>query len=135
MKTEAIGAEEVTDGTANLIHRPVKVPGRRRGAFWVPLVWAVVPTVLLGLLGFHLDDLPEKVVGVVFVAVMLPAAVICERLGFGHFNIFGGNTIPDWLFCSFMIAVVYLYSLVFVLVGRFVVRLVRGDPTSPHLPL
>ena len=107
----------------------------------MPLVWAVVPTVLLGLLGFHLDDLPEQVVGVVFVAVMLPAAVICERLGFGHFNIFGGNTIPDWLFFSVMIAVIYLYSLVFVSVGRFVVRLVRGaqevrgDPTSPHLPL
>ncbi len=81
--------------------------------------------------GFHLDDLPEQVVAVVFVAVMLPAAVICERLGFGHFNIFSGNTIPDWLFFSVMIAVVYLYSLVFVLVGRFVVRLVarvvRGE--------
>jgi hypothetical protein len=124
MKTEAIGAEEVTDSTANLSHRPVKVEGRRRRAFWVALVWAVVPTVLLSLLWFHINDLPEKVVGVVFVAVMLPAAVICDRLGFGHFNIFSGNTIPDWLFFSVIIAVVYFYSFVFVLVGRFVVRLV-----------
>jgi hypothetical protein len=122
MKTEAIGADKVTDGTANLSHRPVKVEGRRRGAFRMALVWAVVPTVLLSLLGFRLDDLPEQVVAVVFVAVTLPAAVICERLGLGHFNIFSGNTIPDWLFSSVMIAVVYLYSLVFVLVGRFVAR-------------
>jgi len=125
MKTEAIGAEEVTDSTANVSHRPVKVQGRQRGAFLGALVWAVVPTVLLSLLWFRIDDLPERVVGVVFVAVMLPAAVICERLGFGHFNIFGGNTIPDWLFFSVMIAVVYLYSLVFVLVGRLGVRGVR----------
>ena len=127
MKTEAMGTEEVTDGTANLSHRPVKVERRRRGAFRMALVWAVVPTVLLSLLWFHINDLPEKVVGVVFVAVMLPAALICEKLGFGHFNIFGGNTIPDWLFFSVMIAVVYLYSLVFVLVGRLVVRVVRGE--------
>jgi hypothetical protein len=126
MITEAIGAEEVTDSTANLSHRPVKVQGRRRRAFWVASVWAVVPTALLSLLWFRIDDLPEQVVGVVFVAVMLPAAVICEKLGFGHFNIFSGNTIPGWLFFSVMIAVVYLYSLVFVLVGRFVVRLVAG---------
>jgi hypothetical protein len=127
MKTEAMGTEEVTDGTANLSHRPVKVEGRRKGAFWVPLVWAAVPTVLFSLLWFHIDDLPEQVAGVVFFSVMLPAALICEKLGFGHFNIFGGNTIPDWLFFSVMIAVVYLYSLVFVLVGRLVVRVVRGE--------
>ena len=125
MKTETNAAEEVTDGTANLSHRPVKVERRRKGAFRMALVWAVVPTVLLSLLGFRLDDLPEQVVAVVFVAVMLPAAVICERLGFGHFNIFSGNTIPDWLFISVMVAIVYLYSRVFVLVGRFVVRVVR----------
>jgi hypothetical protein len=128
MKTEAIGAEEVTVSTANLSHRPVKVEGRRRRAFWVALVWAVVPTVLLSLLWFHINDLPEQVVGVVFVAVMLPAAVICEKLGFGHFNIFSGNTIPDWLFFSVMIAVVYFYSFVFVLVVRLVAgRLVKSE--------
>jgi hypothetical protein len=128
MKTEAIGAEEVTVSTANLSHRPVKVEGRRRRAFWVALVWAVVPTVLLSLLWFHMNDLPEQVVGVVFVAVMLPAAVICEKLGFGHFNIFSGNTIPDWLFFSVMIAVVYFYSFVFVLLVRLVAgRLVKSE--------
>jgi hypothetical protein len=126
MKTEAVGAEAVRDGTANLSHRPVKVEGRRRRAVWVPLVWAVGPTVLFSLLWFHINDLPEQVAGFVFFSVMLPAAVICEKLGFGHFNIFSGNTTPDWLFFSVMIAVVYLYSLVFVLVGRFVVRLVAG---------
>ena len=84
MKTEAIGAEEGTDGIANLSHRRVKAEGRRRGAVWVPLLWALGPTVLFSLLWFHIDDLPEQVVGFVFFSVMLPAAVICEKLGFGH---------------------------------------------------
>ena len=128
MKTEAIGEGEVTDDTANVSRRPVKVKGRRRGAFWVALVLAVVPTVLFSLLWFHIDDLPEQVAGVVFFSVMLPAAVICEKLGFGHFSIFGGNTIPDWLFFSVMIAVVYFSNLVSVLVWRLVVgRWVRGE--------
>jgi hypothetical protein len=126
MKTETIGAEEGTDGAANLSYRRVKVEVRRRGAFWVPLLWAVGPTVLFSLLWFHIDDLPEQVARVVFFSVMLPAAVICEKLGFGHFSIFGGNTVPDWLFFSVMIAVVYVYNLVPVLVGRFVLRRVAG---------
>jgi hypothetical protein len=90
------------------------------------LLWALGPTVLFSLLWFHIDDLPEQVARVVFFSVMLPAAVICEKLGFGHFSIFGGSTIPDWLFFSVMIAVVYLSNLVSVLVGRFLARLVLG---------
>lgn len=124
MKTEAIGAEDVTDGTADVRRRRKKIEGQRRGSFWVALVLAAIPTVLLTWLGFHLGDLPEQIAGVVFFAVILPTAAICETLGFGHFSIFGGNTIPDWLFFSVMIVMVYVSNLVSVLVGRFVVRLV-----------
>ena len=74
----------------------------------------------------RINDLPEQVADVMFIAVLLPAVVICEKLGFGHFNIFSGSTIPDWLLFSVMIAFVYLYSLILVVIGRLVVRLLAG---------
>jgi len=74
----------------------------------------------------RINDLPEQIATVVFVAVLLPAVVICEKLGFGHFNIFSGSTIPDWLLFSVMIALVYVYSLILVVIGRLLVRLVVG---------
>jgi hypothetical protein len=98
---------------------------RRKGRFWVLLVWAVIPTGLVILLTFLLRyyEFPEEVVGVLFFAVVIPAALTCEKLGLGEFSIMGGSTIPDWLFFSVMILLVYLYSLVFVAAGRGVVSL------------
>jgi hypothetical protein len=118
MRTEVIEPGEA---------QPWRVQKRRKGRFWVPLVWAVIPTVLVILLTFLLRyyEFPEEVVGVLFFAVVIPAALICEKLGFGQFSILGSSTIPDWLFFSVMIALVYFYSLVLMLSGRSVVWLVR----------
>jgi Na+/melibiose symporter-like transporter len=62
---------------------------RRKGRFWVLLVWAVIPTVLVILLTFLLRyyEFPKEVVGVLFFAVVIPAALICEKLGLGEFSI------------------------------------------------
>jgi hypothetical protein len=118
MRTEAIGASQ-GDEPENAGEK------RRKGRFWIPLVWAGVPT-LVATLGtcffWRLFELPEPVVGVLFFAVVLPAAVICEKLGFGQFSILGGSTVPDWVLFSVMIALVYLYSLVLVIMGRGVWR-------------
>jgi hypothetical protein len=90
------------------------------------LVWAAVPTLVVSLsIWARFDQLPEQVVGVLLFAVLLPAAMICEKLGLGQFNILGGSTIPDWLFYSVMIVLLYLYSLGLVMVGRGVARFVR----------
>jgi hypothetical protein len=138
MRLEAIGRDEAAEDRANLNHRPLGVtrgtpvnqPGKRRrkGRFWVPLVWAsILPAILtVTATAFQslLNDLPEQVASILFVAVLLPAVLICEGLGFGKFNIFGGTTIPDWVLFSAMIVVVYLYSLVLVLVVRLIGRLV-----------
>jgi hypothetical protein len=99
---------------------------RRRRRFWVLLVLSAVPTLSVILLTFLLKyyEFPEGVVGVLFFAVVIPAALICEKLGFGEFSIMGTSTIPDWLFYSVTILLVYLYSFVFVLAGRGVVSLV-----------
>jgi hypothetical protein len=59
----------------------------------------------------------------VFFAVVLPAALICEKLGFGQFNILGGSTVPDWLLFTVMIVLVYLYCLVLVMAARGVWRI------------
>jgi hypothetical protein len=120
MRTEAIGAGEGRE--------PAVTPGesRRTRRFWVPLVWAAVATVLVtSFTGFfwRYYEAPEFLVGVVFFAVVIPAAVICEKLGFGQFSILGASTVPDWLFFSVMMVLVYLYSLVLVMAGRGVVRL------------
>jgi hypothetical protein len=116
MRIEAIGGEGA--GSAH---------GKRRTRrIWVPLVSAAVPTLLLTLLTCFFsryDELPEFVVGVLFVGVVIPAAVICEKLGLGQFNILGGSTIPDWLFFSVMMVLVYLYCLVLVMAGRGLARL------------
>lgn len=61
-------------------------------------------------------------VGVLFFLVVIPAAVICEKLGFGQFNILGGSTVPDWLLYSVMMVVVYLYCLVLVMAARWLLR-------------
>jgi hypothetical protein len=111
VRTEAIGADEpaVTAGGN---------PRPRR--FWVPLVWAAVPALLVTLFTcffWRYYEPPEFVVGVLFFAVVIPAAVICEKLGFGEFSILGGSTVPDWLFFSVLMVVVYLYSLVLVGAG------------------
>ena len=136
MRPEAIEPDEVP-GKAYINHRPLEVEQavsvarrretRRKGRFWMSLVWAAIPTVLaIGFGSLRINDLPETIATVVFVAVLLPAVVICENLGFGHFNIFSGSTIPDWLLFSVMIAFVYLYSLILVVIGRLLVRLVVG---------
>jgi hypothetical protein len=136
MRPEAIQRDEANDQT-EINHRPVEVEQavsvartrgtRRKGRFWVLLVLAVIPTLLaIGFGSLRINDLPETIATVVFVAVLLPAVVICENLGFGHFNIFSGSTIPDWLLFSVMIAFVYLYSLILVVIGRLGVRLVAG---------
>ena len=136
MRPEAIQRDEANAQTY-INHRPVEVEQavsvtrtretRRKGRFWVSLVWAAIPTVLaIGFGILRINDLPEQVADVMFIAVLLPAVVICEKLGFGHFNIFSGSTIPDWLLFSVMIAFVYLYSLILVVIGRLVVRLVAG---------
>jgi magnesium-transporting ATPase (P-type) len=132
MRTEAIGAgaggePTVTEGGSS-----------RTRSFWVPLVWAVVPTLLVtSFTCFFLTSYyepPKFLVGVLFIGLVIPAAVICEKLGFGQFSILGGSTVPDWLLFSVMMVLVYLYSLVLVIAGRGVVRLalqarrtVRGD--------
>ena len=107
--------------------RPAMTAGRtgRKRRFWVVPVLAAIPTLLVILLIFLLKDydFPKEVVGVLFIAVVIPAALICEKLGLGQFNILGGSTIPDWLFYSVMILLVYLYSLVLVASGRGIVSL------------
>jgi hypothetical protein len=136
MRPEAIQRGEANDQTY-INHRPLEVEQavsvarrretRRKGTFWMALVWAAIPTVLaIGFGDLRINDLPEQIATVVFVAVLLPAVVICERLGFGHFNIFSGSTIPDWFLFSVMIALVYLYSLILVVIGRLVIRLLAG---------
>jgi hypothetical protein len=119
MRTQAIGA----DGG----REPAVTAGgqRRRRRFWVPLVWAAVPALLVTLFTcffWRYYEPPEFVVGVLFFAVVIPAAVICEKLGLGQFSILGGSTVPDWLFFSVMMVVVYLYCLVVIGVVRWLVR-------------
>jgi hypothetical protein len=100
---------------------------RRKGRFWVSLVLAGISTALLCVLGSLLiNDLPEQIAGFLLIAVIFPAAMICEKLGFGHFSILGSSTIPDWLFFCVMIVLVYLYSLIVVVIGRLLVRVLRA---------
>ena len=131
MRTEAIGPGEGGEAAVTADQR------RWTKRFWVPLVWAAVPTLLVTFFTCFFsryDELPEFVVGVLFFVVVIPAAVICEKLGLGQFNILGGSTIPDWLFFSAMMVLVYVYCLVLVMAGRGLVRLalqarrtVRGE--------
>jgi hypothetical protein len=119
MRTQAAEADERREAAVTA--------GGNRGMrrFWVPLVWAAVPALLVTLFTCFLwryYEPPEFVVGVLFFAVVIPAAVICEKLGFGQFSILGGSTVPDWLFYSVMMMVVYLYCLVVVGVVRFALR-------------
>jgi hypothetical protein len=127
MRTEAIGAGKgrepaVTEGGS-----------RRTRRFWVPLVWAAVPALLVTsftCIFWRYFEPPEFLVGVLFFAVVIPAAVICEKLGFGQFSILGGSTVPDWLFFSVMMVLVYLYCLVLVGLVRLALqarRTVRGE--------
>jgi hypothetical protein len=123
MRTEAIGVEEGSEqGVA-------ASENRRKSRVWVPLVWAAVPALLVTLFTcffWRYYEPPEFVVGVLFFGVVIPAAVICEKLGFGQFNVLGGSTVPDWLFFSVMIVLVYLYCLVLVMAGRGLLRVTRG---------
>ena len=120
MRTEAIRGDDGAEPAVTVGQN------RRKRRFWVPLLWAVVPTLLVTLVTcFYWKpyEFPEPVVGVLFFALVIPAAVICEKLGLGQFSILGGSTIPDWLFFSVMIVLVYLYCFVLVMVWRGVVRL------------
>ena len=119
MRTEAIGAGKGGE--------PAVAAGasRRTRRFWVPVVWAAVPTLMVTSFTcffWRYYEPPKFLVGVLFIGVVIPAAVICEKLGFGEFNILGGSTIPDWLLFSVMMVLVYLYSLVLVMGGRGLVR-------------
>ncbi|MBV9875201.1 MAG: hypothetical protein JO025_10775 [Verrucomicrobia bacterium] len=127
MRTETIGVGKggqpaVTEGGS-----------RRTRRFWVPLVGAAVPTLLVASLTcifWRYFEPPEFLVGMLFFAVVIPAAVICEKLGFGQFSILGGSTVPDWLFFSVMMVLVYLYCLVLVGLVRLALkarRTVRGE--------
>jgi hypothetical protein len=120
MRTEAIRADEGGEPAVT------GVGSRRTWRGWVPLVWAAVPTLLVTLFTcffWRYYEPPEFIVGVLFFAVVIPAAMICEKLGFGEFSIMGASTVPDWLFFSVMMVLVYLYCLVLVMAGRGLVRL------------
>jgi len=120
MRTDAIG---VGEGDKTAVTPRDKRP---KGRFWVPLVWVTAPTMLaiLYCCAWRYYEVPEPVFGVFFFAVVLPAAVICEKLGLGQFSIMGTSTVPDWLFSGVMIALVYLYSLGLVMLVRWVWRFV-----------
>jgi hypothetical protein len=122
MRIEAVGADEGSELVVT------EVGSRRKKRIWVPLVWAAAPTLLVTFyicFFWRYGEPPEFIVGVLFFAVVIPAAVICEKLGLGQFNILGGSTIPDWLFSGAMMVLVYLYCLGLVMAGRGVVRMVR----------
>ncbi len=128
MKTEAIGQGEGAEDPSYPEHQhlqPASASAIRKRRFWVVPVLAAIPTLLVILLIFLLKDydFPKEVVGILFITVVIPAALICEKLGLGQFNILGGSTIPDWLFYSVMILLVYLYSLALVASGRGIVSL------------
>ena len=127
VRREAIGAGKevepaVTEGAS-----------RRTRRFWVPLVWAAVLTLLVTLFTcffWKYYEPPKFLVGVLFIGLVIPAAVICEKLGFGEFCILGGSTVPHWLFFSVMMVLAYLYSLVLVGLVRLALRArrtVRGE--------
>jgi hypothetical protein len=119
MRIQAVGADEGGEPAATVGEN------RRTRRFWVPLVWAAVPALLVTLFTcffWRYYEPPEFVVGVLFFFLVIPAAVICEKLGFGQFSILGGSTVPDWLFFSVMMTVVYLYCLVWVVGVRFALR-------------
>ena len=126
MRIQAIGADDGGEPAATVGEN------RRTRRVWVPLVWAAVPALLVTLFTcffWRYYEPPEFVVGVLFFVVVIPAAVICEKLGFGQFSILGGSTVPDWVFFSVMMVVVYLYCLVVVGVVRFALtaRRVRSE--------
>ena len=91
---------------------------RRKPRFWAPFVWATIPTAIATGFGCLPNEWPEQLVDIFMISLVVPAALICEALGFGHFSIFGPNTIPDWLFITVIIAVLYLYCLILVLIVR-----------------
>ena len=111
---------------------------RKKPKLWVPLLWATIPTAIVSSFGCMLDQLPEQVIGAVFFALFLPTILICETLGFGQFNIFGGSTISPWIFYSVMVAFLYLYCLIFTLLVRLTIRLTKPllkRPQTNHSPV
>ena len=134
MRPEAIESDSANDKAGC---RPLEVEDttsigqvrerQRKGKLWVLLAGAAILTILASAFGsLFLNHLPEQIGFFLVIVVILPAAVICEKLGFGHFNILGSSTVPDWLFFSVMIALVFVYSLVLVIIGRLMVRLLAG---------
>src|SRR5258707_14723007 len=106
MRPEAIQRDQANDQTY-INHRPLEVEqavsvarrreARRKGRFWVPLVWAVIPTMLaIGVGCLRINDLPEQIATVVFVAVFFPAFLICLKRCFGAFTFFRGRHISAW---------------------------------------
>src|SRR5579864_7803274 len=74
MRTQAIEPDERGEAAV------ASGGNRGMGRFWVPLVWAAVPTLLVTVFTCFLwwyYEPPEFVVGVLFFAVVIPAAVIC----------------------------------------------------------
>ena len=70
---------------------------------------------------FHFfDDLPDRVEAMLLTFVWLPAGIICEKLGFGDFSVIGSST--NWIFFTAMVVTSYLYSLILVVLVRFVIR-------------
>ena len=80
---------------------------------------AAALTTFVMVLGFYSVSSGIEAMGSVFlVSVFLPATVICEHLGFGHFSILGGSTIPDWAIITVGILWAYAVSLIAVIAVR-----------------
>lgn len=71
-------------------------------------------------------------IDIFMIGLVFPAAVICEALGFGHFSIFGPSAIPDWLFITVIIAVLYLYCLILVLIVRLLTAATKAILSKAH---
>jgi hypothetical protein len=102
------------------------LPALRSAFAWAALLTLVV--VLFALWpGSEPSENPFLAVGMF---ALIGAAVICERLGIGQFNILGSSTIPDAILLPLTVIIIYGFSLLLVLIVKGIYRIVRATMKS-----
>jgi hypothetical protein len=112
-----------SDSQSDLTLDRIELP--RRPAWRNPFAWAAILTLVVTLCAFvpvsQPSENPFLIVGLI---ALFGAAIICEHVGFGQFNILAPSTIPDAVLLPLTVIFIYGFCLLLVLVVKGICRLI-----------
>ena len=114
---------ESSDSQRDLALDRIELP--RRPAWLNPFAWAAILTLVVALCAFVPVSQPsENPFLIAGLFALFGAAIICEHVGLGQFNILAPSTIPDGVLLPVTVILIYGFCFLLVLIVKGICRLI-----------